>query len=139
MVEEVPARAWSPSAARAGGYGDGLVLRSGGGRRAWWSGFVLRSRSANVGSLAGFARVGRNTVRAVSRGKRLLPWIAASARPFYPCGMSGAIAALQSKRAELAARLAEHESQVIPIRPDPFHLDAAIAILRGGDAPEMRA
>ena len=53
--------------------------------------------------------------------------------------MSDAIAALQSKRAELAARLADLESQAIPIRADIFHLDAALAILRGRDVPRMRA
>ena len=53
--------------------------------------------------------------------------------------MSDAIAALQSKRAELAARLADLESQAVPIRADIFHLDAALAILRGRDVPRMRA
>lgn len=53
--------------------------------------------------------------------------------------MSDAIADLQSKRAELAARLADLESQAVPIRADIFHLDAAIAILRGSDVPRMRA
>lgn len=31
------------------------------------------------------------------------------------------------------------ESQAVPIRADIFHLDAAIAVLRGGDAPRMLA
>lgn len=53
--------------------------------------------------------------------------------------MSDAIDDLQAKRAELAARLADLESQAVPIRADIFHLDAAIAILRGGDVPRMRA
>ena len=53
--------------------------------------------------------------------------------------MSDAIAALQSKRAELAARLADLESQAVPIRADICHLDAAIAIMRGRDVPRMRA
>lgn len=53
--------------------------------------------------------------------------------------MSDAIAALQSKRAELAARLADLESRAVPIRADIFHLDAALAILRGADVPRMRA
>lgn len=53
--------------------------------------------------------------------------------------MSDAIAALQSKRAELAARLADLESQAVPIRADIFHLDAALAILRGRGVPRMRA
>ena len=50
-----------------------------------------------------------------------------------------ATAALIRKRAELAARLADLEDQAVPIRADIFHLDAALAILRGGDVPRMRA
>ena len=50
-----------------------------------------------------------------------------------------ATAALIRKRAELAARLAELENQAVPIRADIFHLDAALAILRGRDVPRMRA
>ena len=54
--------------------------------------------------------------------------------------MTDAIDALQAKRAELAARLADLEAQAVPIRADIFHLDAAIAILRGSSAgPRMRA
>ena len=49
-----------------------------------------------------------------------------------------ATVALIFKRAELAARLADLESQAVPIRADIFHLDAALAILRGGDVPRMR-
>lgn len=53
--------------------------------------------------------------------------------------MTDAIDALQAKRAELAARLADLEAQAVPIRADIFHLDAAIAILRGSSAgPRMR-
>src|SRR4051812_30091167 len=48
------------------------------------------------------------------------------------------ISGIAAKRAELAARLADLESQAIPIRADIFHLDAALAILRGGDVPRMR-
>src|SRR3954454_15523051 len=49
------------------------------------------------------------------------------------------ISGLAAKRAELAARLAELEGQAVPIRADIFHLDAALAILRGGDVPRTRA
>src|SRR3954451_17342750 len=52
--------------------------------------------------------------------------------------MDIATTALIRKRAELAARLADLESQAVPIRADIFHLDAALAILRGGDVPRMR-
>src|SRR4051812_28094551 len=49
------------------------------------------------------------------------------------------ISGIAAKRAELAARLAERESQAVPIRADIFPLDAALAILRGRDVPRMRA
>src|SRR3954451_3373002 len=48
------------------------------------------------------------------------------------------ISGLVDKRAELAARLADLESQAVPIRADIFHLDAPLAILRGRDVPRMR-
>ena len=53
---------------------------------------------------------------------------------------SPALTELHAKRAELAARLADLEAQAVPIRADIFHLDAAIAIMRGsGAGPRMRA
>ncbi len=58
---------------------------------------------------------------------------------FYHRGMCDATNALLAKRAELAARLADLESQAVPIRADIFHLDAAIAILRGRAVDRMRA
>src|SRR3954451_647352 len=48
------------------------------------------------------------------------------------------LSVLVDKRAELATQLADLESQAVPIRADIFHLDAALAILRGGDVPRMR-
>jgi hypothetical protein len=48
------------------------------------------------------------------------------------------LSGLAAKRAELAARLADLESQAVPIRADIFHLDAALAILRGREVPRMR-
>src|SRR3954465_4959781 len=48
------------------------------------------------------------------------------------------LSGILEKRAELAARLADLERQAVPIRADIFHLDAALAILRGRDVPRMR-
>jgi hypothetical protein len=42
-----------------------------------------------------------------------------------------ATAALIRKRAELAVRLADLESQAVPIRADIFHLDAALERVAG--------
>src|SRR5215217_1900124 len=71
----------------------------------------------------------------------LMPW-QASAPQTSGSGCSSlsdfALSALVRKRAELAARLADLESQAVPIRADIFHLDAALAILRGRDVPRMR-
>jgi hypothetical protein len=48
------------------------------------------------------------------------------------------LSGLVGKRAELAARLEALERAAVPIRADIFHLDAAMAILGGRDAPRMR-
>ena len=54
--------------------------------------------------------------------------------------MIDAIGALPAERADLGTRLVELEAQPVSIRADIFHLDAAIAILRGSSAgPRMRA
>lgn len=51
-----------------------------------------------------------------------------------------ALTELHAERAELAARLADMETQAVPIRADIFRLDAAIAILRGSSTgPRIRA
>ena len=49
------------------------------------------------------------------------------------------LSGLVAKRAELAARLEALERAAVPLRADIFHLDAAMAILGGRDAPRMRA
>jgi len=53
--------------------------------------------------------------------------------------MSAAIAAPQAQRAEVAAWLAERESQAVPIGADIVHLSVAITIPRGGDVPRACA